>query len=959
MFKDEAKIIYRMCKDYEKKKILNICNYNEDFYKIMQPYIWNYLLKPLKEKNEVINLDLKKSKGVDIVVDCCDMEAIEGDSYDVVLFNSGIEHITTPHKVLSEIKRVLKEEGEVIFSAPGVYPYHEDPIDTLLRLPDKKSWENILMNDWKIIEYSETEKRKAKKCYDFDDLVYATIIKCKPIVINISKEFYDNFSIKLFSDYIRGNKRIESALRFTLSQIPNKTEKILDIGCGIGWSTNELKRHYPEAEVIGIDMGEKNIEVAKNLFNMERLNYYCINILDKNLVKIKNRKFEVLVLLDVYEHIEKEKRNITHNLFKELLSDEGTLILTCPTVLHQNFLRKYNPEGIQPVDEDITLDVINQLAKDIEGELIYLNYFTIWNKNDYLYFTIKKNPKYVNKNQLANNININIELEKRYIRENRVINKFGGVLDSDGIEIIEKLGLKRKEIVQKYELKIQKELYNKTIEMYKKAQNQLNNTKNQLNNTKSQLNNTKNQLNIIINSKAYRLSRMFVDDFIKGSFKKKIKFVGKIFKGVFKKIFKRKPSKKKTQLNKSLKQYNFLIKNKKKYKYHILIYADVSLNIIDGSSVWLILVTQLLAMKENVYIHLLVRNTLKRDILVSELYKYNNIRIIDPYKDFKKSGAGITQNKIREWSLTPLEASILIKKLDKVVNYDLCFIRGYEISYQIVKNTKLARKTIIYLLSTFFHRGDTITDRELNNLKNITTKNKIIICQTQEIKNYIVNTLNVDSNKIITLYPIISDFKCEIKEFKNRNNNLIYVGKFAKLWYSKEILNAFNKLRERYKDVKFHIAGDKFNSDPDNPNFKEEITELLETTENVIWYKGIARNEVERLISDCDIGISWRHPEIDNSLEISTKLLEYGSKGKPVIMNRNMMHEKIFGKDYPLFANSEEEFIEKVILALTNIEIYETSAKRVFEISKSFTFSQQVKNFLPKIYKNFNINNKD
>ena len=72
----------------------------------------------------------------------------------------------------------------------------------------------------------------------------------------------------------------------------------------------------------------------------------------------------------------------------------------------------------------------------------------------------------------------------------------------------------------------------------------------------------------------------------------------------------------------------------------------------------------------------------------------------------------------------------------------------------------------------------------------------------------------------------------------------------------------------------------------------------------VIWHGGQPRAEAMRLAAAGDIGLSWRHPELDSSLELSTKVLEFGQLGLPVILNRTPMHEALLGADYPLFAAS-------------------------------------------------------
>jgi len=43
-------------------------------------------------------------------------------------------------------------------------------------------------------------------------------------------------------------------------------KKIFDLGCGLGFTTNELKVAFPNAEVIGIDISRDGIEYGKKIF---------------------------------------------------------------------------------------------------------------------------------------------------------------------------------------------------------------------------------------------------------------------------------------------------------------------------------------------------------------------------------------------------------------------------------------------------------------------------------------------------------------------------------------------------------------------------------------------------------------------------------------------------------------------------------------------------------------------
>jgi len=177
MLYEESEIIFNFLIGVEGKKILNVCSSDEVFYKETQPYIWKNILCPLIQNgNQVCDLDIKGGNGVDIVCDCTDMKNVQSDTYDIVLFCSGVEHIIEVEKALSEIKRVMRKDGFMICSAPGVYPRHEDPIDTMLRLPTKESWEKLLGTNWNIGAFKKTKPSPAKSFYKFKKLVYSTII---------------------------------------------------------------------------------------------------------------------------------------------------------------------------------------------------------------------------------------------------------------------------------------------------------------------------------------------------------------------------------------------------------------------------------------------------------------------------------------------------------------------------------------------------------------------------------------------------------------------------------------------------------------------------------------------------------------------------------------------------------------------------------------------------------------
>jgi len=95
-------------------------------------------------------------------------------------------------------------------------------------------------------------------------------------------------------------------------------------------------------------------------------------------------------MLDVYEHFPADKRPEVHAALARLLTDDGVVILSVPSPKHQAFLRVERPEGLQPVDEDITHAEVTRLAEDLGGEVAYLKNVTIWRPGDYSHAVVQR-----------------------------------------------------------------------------------------------------------------------------------------------------------------------------------------------------------------------------------------------------------------------------------------------------------------------------------------------------------------------------------------------------------------------------------------------------------------------------------------------------------------------------------------------------------------------------------------
>jgi SAM-dependent methyltransferase len=191
--------------------------------------------------------------------------------------------------------------------------------------------------------------------------------------------YYDERVEGKIRDFTHPNPRIEAAIQTLAEWAPSNPKRILEIGCGIGATSWRMARAWPQAEVIGADVSLTSIEVAKTCFRRPNLSYRAGLIKEGAL----EGKFDLILLMDVYEHIALEDRASIHAAMKSLLSEESRIVITVPTPAVLDYARIHDPSGLQPVDEDVTIQDIKRLADETATDLLYYRKVGIWDYGDY------------------------------------------------------------------------------------------------------------------------------------------------------------------------------------------------------------------------------------------------------------------------------------------------------------------------------------------------------------------------------------------------------------------------------------------------------------------------------------------------------------------------------------------------------------------------------------------------
>lgn len=373
----------------------------------------------------------------------------------------------------------------------------------------------------------------------------------------------------------------------------------------------------------------------------------------------------------------------------------------------------------------------------------------------------------------------------------------------------------------------------------------------------------------------------------------------------------------------------------------VLVYGDQDINIMDGSAIWLTSLINILQKDKRIDVTLLLKSKIRRRHILNNIYELNALKIIDPYSLFEEK---VFENNIK---LSIKDAVDVIELLDNQYNYDIIITRGKNLTDGSLE--KGFRKKQIPYITDFDHDKGIIDEETLNFFNKVYKSFPKVFVQTEEMKKLLMQQMNVNGDKFIILLPSIIDVEKK-PTFKSKNYSVVYTGKFAKEWKTEVMIETFTQINKRFRHITLNVAGDKFQGELAEQ--KEEIINRLKSEQGINWIGAVSRKDSLELIENSDLGFAYRSEDIDNdfSVEISTKFLEYGILGKPVLVRRTKQYEKLLGTDYPLFVKDDEDLYDKTIAALENPEIYKKSAERCYQASVDYQISKVAKNVVASLW---------
>jgi len=331
----------------------------------------------------------------------------------------------------------------------------------------------------------------------------------------------------------------------------------------------------------------------------------------------------------------------------------------------------------------------------------------------------------------------------------------------------------------------------------------------------------------------------------------------------------------------------------------VAIYADINPNAIDGSSIWLMSITEVLSCVFD-KVWLVLKTEPIDHKLVSAVEDLPNVQL-----DFPAAFPAGTAPSKKPIELSIPQSADRIEELHREEVFDAIVVRGLDACNEFCSRRTVASRLWSYVTDLPFPPSR-LSERGLNRLERIAGRSAGLFSQTESSRAYYEALAPSAPGKVCLLPPMIPDsaFASDDPAPRAENGvlNLVYAGKFAREWKTLEMLELPAMLARLGVQARLKVVGEKINRSKAEPNWLSTMREAISAAKageypGVEILGALSRAESLAVIESADLGIGWRTAELDSSMELSTKALEYAAAGTPPILNRNSDHESILGHE--------------------------------------------------------------
>jgi FkbM family methyltransferase len=360
----------------------------------------------------------------------------------------------------------------------------------------------------------------------------------------------------------------------------------------------------------------------------------------------------------------------------------------------------------------------------------------------------------------------------------------------------------------------------------------------------------------------------------------------------------------------------------------IALYGDLNLNVVDGSAIWAASLAEVLGGCQDIRVSLVLKARIHRTQVISRLLDMvPEVQLVEPA--IPDRGA-----------LSAADAADWLVELNARRPFRAFVLRGLDVCSEAAQRHALQGRLWAYL-TDIPQRPEDIDTSTRHRIDAIVAHSEFVLCQTPQMREFFVAQFPAASDKVRLLPPMIPPVgEHEMAPRTPTPFRYCYAGKFAPRWGIRELFAAHAALRSDVPGAELHVFGDKIHSPPDDPEFNPAVKARLAAGGGLLWHGAVDRDELLRRLPAMHVCWAYRDPAFEReTLELSTKALEYASLGVPIILARSSVIEAVFGADYPLFATSADEATALLKRLAHDPVLRSVAAARLEQVAAQYTFA--------------------
>ena len=339
-----------------------------------------------------------------------------------------------------------------------------------------------------------------------------------------------------------------------------------------------------------------------------------------------------------------------------------------------------------------------------------------------------------------------------------------------------------------------------------------------------------------------------------------------------------------------------------------LLYADIDLNIVDGSSIWLSSVASMLSSFQRTII--LLKKNIKSHVTWSNINNRTQLYSIEP-SDLGVPGGVITVS----------DAQSIIRILDdRLPSLRYLFVRGADAATSLHSDRQFHRRTNVYLTDFYKYESGVINvaSERVKSIDQLARQSGCFLVQTLEIEQKLNGLTDVPIKSFRLPPPVPDDLPVANLISRRSMIKIGYAGKINPDWGIVELIEWIKVIKLEGTPIELFIVANKISGQgpiTTDASFVNKMRSEFASV-GITHYEKLNRAQSMELMSEMDFVWCYRPPVLeDSTLEVSTKLIEMAAVGARCVCYPSVVNTGLLGSDYGFFIRNIDELRQLILSA--------------------------------------------